>query len=684
MNATQLSRRRPLRTRCGLVAALLLFLGRGGLASQEEAIEVLRPTGDQTELSEGILQRLQRYHYRDRELDDELSSHLFDRYVDYLDPWRAYFLASDIAELDKYRYTLDDSLRRGDIRPGFEIFNRYRQRELERLDALRALVKNGLEGLSFEESDWLELDRENAAWPQSKHEADELWRKRLKFEVLDRKLAGRTMEQIEESLLRMYDNRIHRVKQIESSDVFSAYMNILAQGYDPHTTYFPPRDAENFEIEMSLSLEGIGALLGTEGEYVIVRSIIPGGPAEKSGDIVATDRIVAVGQGDEEEPTDVVGWRLDDVVQMIRGQKGTVVRLAILSEDRTDLASARTIRLVRDEIKLEEQAAQKKLIEIERDGHTYRIGLIELDAFYMDFQAYRKGDPDYRSSTRDVERILLELKKEKVDGVVLDLRRNGGGSLIEAKELTGLFLGRRPIVQVRNSGGRKEVLKNESPAVYEGPLVVLVDRLSASASEIFAAAVQDYGRGVVVGGRTFGKGTVQTIVPVDDGQLKLTQATFYRVTGGSTQHRGVVPDIDFPNLYDPERVGESALDEALPWDDIEPLNVLRDEGLSAILPRLVELHRKRVGRDPEFVYLEDRLAFSARERKRTRVALQEEARRAEQEDFDARPLVIENRRRQAEGLEPVDDLDDVERPPVAETDALQREAAQILADLLST
>lgn len=683
---------KPLITRIGhkiFLWTLLLALTAAALSAADQ--DTLTPSADQSKTLGTVIKRLGRYHYRRLTIDDDLSSRLFDRYLAYIDPSRIYLLASDVEEFEPFRFTLDDALRRGDLDVAFKIFVRLQNRRIDRMEYLVRAVENDLDSLRFDVDDELELDREKTPWIESREEWDDLWRKQFKNDVLNMKLAERSMEDIKEVLTRRYEDRLHRTKQIKSEDVFRTYMDIFTQSYDPHTEYFPPRRAENFDISMSLSYEGIGALLGADGEYIKIQRIIPAGPAEKGGELQAGDRIVGVGQGEEGELVDVIGWRVDEVVGLIRGPKGTVVRLNILPANQPDSGSTRVVELTRNEVKLEEQAAQRTVLEIERGGEKRKIGVVELPAFYIDFKAARAGDPNYKSATRDVARLIEELKAEEVDGIVVDLRGNGGGSLVEAGELTGLFLGEGPIVQIRDPRGRSQVMENPEPeAAFPGPLVVMVDRLSASASEIFAGAVQDYGRGIVVGSRTFGKGTVQSLMPLGDGQLKYTQAKFYRISGGSTQSRGVLPDIPFPSVYDPDEIGESALEESLPWDKIDPAEYERIDDIRDDLPGLLELHEKRIAENPEFTYFIDRLAYVQAARNRTRVSLNEAVRRREREEMEARLLDIENKRREAKGEEPVESFDDLSEEgeedepadPEDEVDPFIREAAEILVDFI--
>ncbi len=663
-----------------VLTGLALVAAASGSVSSAE----FEPDRSQSRISQQLLAQLQYGHYhRDLEVDDIFSVNVYQQYLEALDPARLYFLESDIAEFDRYQTELDDAWRKGNLGPAFLIFNRFQERRRARIQWVLEQI-DGIPELDFNVDENLELDRENAKWPFDLAAADEFWRKEFKNEVLNLRLADTKPEEITKTMKRRYENRLRRVEQATSDDVFRVYMNVLTQSYGPHTTYFPPRDAENFDIEMSLSLEGIGALLNADGAYIKIVRLIEAGPAEKSGQLQAADRIVGVSQGEDGEWVDVVGWRTDEAVDLIRGPKGSIVRLQILGADQSESGPPKVVSLVRDKVKLEEQAAQKKVQEVTRDGRTYKIGVLQLPAFYMDFSAARRGDPNYKSSTRDMQRLLTELKQEGVDGVVVDLRNNGGGSLREAQELTGLFV-QGPNVQVKDPTDEVQVLASDRLPSYNGPIAVLVNRLSASASEIFAGAVQDTGRGLVIGGQTFGKGTVQSLNSVGRGQLKLTQAKFYRVSGASTQQRGVEPDIAFPSLYHGEEVGESALDNALPWDEIDPVPHVRSEDVAAVLPVVRDLHERRTRNNPEFQYMNERIDYAEEIRSRTNVSLMESTRREQQDEAEARLLAMENRRRTAQGKEPVEDLDELEAetPDEDELDPLGVEAVESLVDFLT-
>ncbi|MFN3165212.1 MAG: S41 family peptidase, partial [Pseudohongiellaceae bacterium] len=496
---------------------------------------------------------------------DRFSSLLFDNYLDLLDGQHLYFLKSDVDELSRSRYTLDDSLKAGSVEPGFEMYNRYYQRVLERLIYAIDRVENHIAEMDFDVPESLLIDREEAPYAADRDELDEIWRKRIKNSVLSLRLAGDSDEEIKEKLGKRYRNQLSQVLKTNSKDIFQSYLSSVAKAVDPHTDYYSPRDSENFNMQLSLSLQGIGAQLTTEDEYTKVVELIKGGPAERGNELRAGDRIIAIGQGPDGDLQDVVGMRLDDVVDQIRGEKGTMVRLNVIPADAVSESAATVVAITRDTVKLEDQSAKKEVLELSYNGQDYKIGVINLPTFYFDFEAASRGEEDYKSSTRDVRALLEELKAEDVDAVVVDLRNNGGGSLSEANQLVGLFIETGATVQIRYSGIRNGFTRsfgdNDPEVAYAGPLAVLVNRTSASASEIFAGAIQDYQRGVVLGGQTFGKGTVQEIIPMDYGQVKVTRSKFYRISGASTQHRGVIPDITFPDLYDAyDDIGESSLD----------------------------------------------------------------------------------------------------------------------------
>jgi len=594
--------------------AVMIGLGSltlGGNAAAANKWDGLQPDRDEIVASLNVVELLKRHHYSKPPLDDARSVIIYDSYIKLLDPARSYFTAADIAEFDKWKTQFDDFLKSGNLDPGFTIYKRYLDRVKQRLDFALAELNKGVDKIDFTTKETLLIDRKDAPWMKGQAELDDLWRKRVKDEVLRQKIAGKEPKQIQETLTKRYKNQLARLDQTRAEDIFQAYINTFAQSYDPHTNYLSPDNAENFDINMSLSLEGIGAVLQSDNDQVKIVRLVPAGPAAKTKQVAPADKIIGVAQGNK-EMVDVVGWRLDEVVKLIRGPKGSVVRLEVIpASNAPSDQTSKVVSITREAVKLEEQAAKKSVLKLKQDGRDYKLGIIEIPAFYLDFKAYRAGDPEYKSTTRDVKKLLTELQKEKVDGVVIDLRNNGGGSLQEATELTSLFIEKGPTVLVRNSDGRVDVLEDENPgAFYKGPLALLVNRLSASASEIFAGAMQDYHRALIIGGQTFGKGTVQTIQPLNHGELKLTLAKFYRVSGQSTQHQGVLPDIDYPSIIDTKEIGESALPEAMPWDTIRPVVKPAADPFKPYLAQLKAQHEARSDKDAEFTYIRDRLALT--------------------------------------------------------------------------
>lgn len=481
---------------------------------------------------------------------------------------------------------------------------------------------------------------------------------------------------------------MNRIKQINSEDAFQSYMNAITYTFDPHTQYMSPRNSENFNINMSLSLQGIGAVLRSENENTIVERLVTGGPADKAAQLKPSDKIIGVAQGDQ-DMVDVIGWRLDEVVDLIRGPKDSTVKLDIISGS-GQTEKHETIAIIRDEVKLEDRAAQSESIEIKREKKDYNIGVIDIPAFYADFEAKNANDPNYRSTTRDVSKLIKDLQKDsKLDGLIIDLRNNGGGSLAEVNNLVGLFIPQGPTVQVHYSFGHTQVLSDQDPSqLYKGPLVVLTNRLSASASEIFAGAIQDYGRGLVVGSQTFGKGTVQTLIPLFRGQMKVTNAKFYRVSGESTQHRGVIPDILYPEIYDTDKIGESSLEEALPWDKIPASKYTGQADINPSLEKITKQHMQRIKNNPDFAYLNQQVELLKELRSDTTISLNIETREIERKETEKRRLDLENQRRIAKGMKPLETLkssedDKKEKSEDKSEDALLKEGGEILVDFIN-
>ena len=668
--------------------------------------ELYEPVASQQihgETAVSLLEELQTKHYSEINIDDNFSSAAFDSYLDTLDGSHLYFLKSDVDELSVYRYTLDDSLKAGSVEPGFEIYNRYYKRVLERLIYAINRIETNIPEMDFTLDESISIDREDAPYANTVEELDEIWRLRLKNSVLSLRLTDDTNEEIEEKLSKRYRNQLSQILKTNERDIFQTYLSTVAKAVDPHTAYFSPRDSENFNMGLSLSLQGIGAQLTSEDEYTKVVELIKGGPAERGAELKAGDRIIAIGQGVDGDLQDVVGMRLDDVVSQIRGEKGTVVRLNVIPADAITESSATVVSITRDTVKLEDQSAKKEVIELSYSGQDYKIGVIDLPTFYFDFEAASRGEEDFKSSTRDVRNLLEELKEEEVDAVVVDLRNNGGGSLSEANQLVGLFIETGATVQIRYSGIRNGFTRpfgdNDPEVAYDGPLAVLVNRTSASASEIFAGAIQDYQRGVVLGGQTFGKGTVQEIIPMDYGQVKLTRSKFYRISGASTQHRGVIPDITFPDFYDAyEDIGESSLDGALPWDTVRPVEYRTYNSIQTMLPELQNLHDERAKTSPDFIYLLGQIERTRALREKETFSLNELVVKQEREDSRREEFDAENMRRALKGIPLEEWKEDAEEDSTEftdeetilvdneeeeEGDPLILESARILADFIS-
>ena len=600
------------RTRRWFWSCFLAFILALSCVSTYAEIAPLRALPGHQRAVELINYFIGRYHYRTAQLNDDLSSQILDRYIETLDANRSYFLASDLERFEQMRFRVDDYLRKQELDPIFEVFDLYRKRAIDRAEYSMRVLSEGFD-LNIAES--FRFNRSTSPWPTDQAQLDDIWRRRVKNDYLSLKLAGQPHDDILKTLGNRYRQLSRRTRQITSTDAFETFINAYIASVEPHTSYFSPRSTENFKIRMSLSLEGIGAVLQTENEYTVVRRVVAGGPADLSQLLNAGDRIIGVGQNEERPLVDVIGWRLDDVVDLIRGPKNTVVQLRILPLQEGPDARGRIISIVRDTIRLEEQAAQKSIISVERGDQEYRIGVIDLPTFYVDFDGRSSGKTDYRSTTRDVARLVKELQAENTDGLIIDLRGNGGGALTEATTLTGLFIEKGPIVQVKDAKGRVRVKHDSDPTiVYRGTLAVLVDGNSASASEIFAGAIQDYGRGIVIGEPTYGKGTVQNLVDLDRyarnkdeklGQLKFTIAQFFRINGDSTQHRGVVPDILLPTARDDSERGERGLENALPWQQVASTRYspFDQADLTAALPKIRSLHQARVADDPGFEFL---------------------------------------------------------------------------------
>ena len=632
---------------------------------------------------------LTRYHYKKFDLNDSLSSVILDRFINSLDNGKNYFLKSDIDLFEKYRNKLDDDIKSGDISPFYEIFNVFLSRMVERVNYINTLLDTEFD---YTKDEKFLVNRDKAVWQKNEEGMNDLWRKRIKNDALGLKLNGKDWEAIQSNLKKRYENYSRILDQYNSEDVFQLAMNSFTEAIDPHTNYLSPITSDNFKIDMSLSLEGIGARLQSDDGYTKIVEIIPGGPAFKSEKLHVDDRIVAVAQGDSEEFVDVVGWRITDVVQLIRGPKGTKVRLQIIGAGKTLNSIPKEIALIRDKIKLEDQSAQSSVIDVINGGESYKMGVITIPKFYIDFDAERNGDKNYKSTSRDIKNLLVDLEKKNIDGLIIDLRNDGGGSLEEAIKVTGLFIKDGPVVQVRNANGQIMVDKDLDPdIVYSGPMAVLVNRYSASASEIFSGAIQNYGRGLIIGENTYGKGTVQNLIDLNRisssnkfklGQVKLTIAKFYRIDGSSTQKVGVIPDIVFPSPIDQKDFGESSEPSALPWDKINATDYKKFSELNSFIPKLNQLSENRRNSDPEFKYIREDIEEYKEAVKRDYVSLNENMRKKEKEEKEEKEFQRENERRKVKGLKL---LKKGETPPENEEetpDPYLTESAQIIADYI--
>ncbi len=676
-----------------LSVVLVLLAGGSTALAVPTAVDPseLYPSEEQERATTLIHYFIDKFHYRDVQLDDELSERVFQRYLENLDGNRSYLMASDLEELSRYRFALDDAIRGSNLIGAFEIFKRVRQRVEERVDHAISLLDRGFD---FTVDEDVRLDRSRAPWAADRAALDDIWRKRVKNDWLNLSLSGKSDEEVVDVLASRYRRIETRISQLDREDVFQTFINAYAGAIEPHTSYLARRASDNFNISMNLSLEGIGAALQNENEHTVIRRVIPGAPADLSKSLFVGDRITGVAQ-DEGEMVDVVGWRLAEVVDLIRGPKGSVVRLEILPADEPLSGSKREIRLVRDTVKLEGRAAHREIFEVPTEDGAHRIAVIRIPTFYSNLDARSRGEEDFRSTTRDVRRILRELRGENINGVVIDLLGNSGGSLPEAIELTGLFISRGPVVQVRDSLGRVNISRDPDPAiVYSGPLAVLVDRYSASASEIFAGAIQDYERGVLIGEPTYGKGTVQRVENLGNGpelgKLKYTIAKFFRISGDSTQLRGVTPDIEFPTAQTSADKGERSFENALPWESVEPARYDVAAFNPLYIPTLRELHRDRAADDLGFEYLRSEAEAASRIDEQEHFSLNRAERRRMREQLDSERLRRLNLYRESVGEEPLSTLEELSEErrsagPTEVSDAhrvKQEEAANILSDLI--
>lgn len=627
-----------------------------------------------------IVSALERYHYLGKKIDDSLSEQIFERFVKYLDPSRNLFILKDMEKLEKYRLRFDTDLKRGNLNTAYEIYNLYHDRAVQRLSYILKLLETQDPPLPLNSPDFLEIDNTQRPWQLSLDDLRGLWKKELINHLITLTLDEHTQTDVSETLEKIYTTRRTRLSQTTTDDVFQLFMNCVTESFDPHTQYFPPRVSEDFDIQMRLSLEGIGAVLQTEYEYTKIVSLVPKGPADKSSLLMPGDRIIGVGQGKTGEIKDIIGVRIDEVVKLIRGPKNTYVRLKIIPAKKNDVT--RIVQIMRDTVKLEEQSAKKQIKTVVSGMKTYKIGIIEIPNFYIDFEAYHRGDIHYKSTTSDVRKLLFELAGENIDGLIIDLRDNGGGALKEASDLTGLFLTSGPTVQIRTKEQMTRLYDEDPEIQYAGPLLVMINRMSASASEIFAGAIKDYQRGIIVGTRSFGKGTVQELKPLGNGKLKLTSAKFYRVSGKSTQHRGVLPHILFPVIYKPDETGESSLDGALPWDTIPNAPFPAYPPLAPLYETLDLEYQKRRQNDPGMIYLEKRLALISQQETRYRLPLDIKIRQKERQQLQQTEIEIENEYLVSQGKPPVKSLE--ETPPVLNRykEILLQQAQWIMADMI--
>ena len=644
----------------------ILSLTAFSYCAPDTTIKVLHPDEKQIEVSRQVASLIANYNYKKVPIGDSLSRLIFDNYLKSLDDNRVYFFEKEVIEFKENRDLMDDQMVMGDLEPAYHMFNVYLERYVNRIQFMIAQLPTI--PFDFTKNESLVYNREKLPFMQTQAEMDAYWLQRLKYDLLNLKLAGTDEAKSKETLKKRYENLLSQIAKIESYDAFQSLMTAYTESIDPHTNYFNPNNAAKFNIDMARSLEGIGATLKFENDFVMVAAVVPGGPADKSGQIAIDDKFVAVAQGDGEF-VDIVGWRLDNAIQLIRGAKGTTVRLKIVSKGQ-GIASPKIISIVREKIVLQDQSVKKEIKTIQSNGKEIKIGIIDIPAFYADFKAYQAGDLNYKSTTRDVKLIIDSLKSEKVDAIVVDLRSNGGGSLMEAIDLTGLFLEQGPVVQVRDTKNKIEIGEDDDPSIlWDGPIAVLIDRFSASASEIFAAAIQDYGRGIIIGTQSYGKGTVQNSIDLDQmmgegaskvigntnkfGQINLTIAKFYRINGSSTQHKGVSPDISFPMVFAADKYGESAEPAALPWDEIKRSNYKTLANIAPIKRVLIEKHDKRMKGNKDFEHLLADIKELKLRDAETSATLNEGVAKKERDEKEAENLGRDNEKRIARGLAPI-------------------------------
>lgn len=665
----------------------------------------LQPDEQESVVCKTVAELITHYNYKRVSLNDSLSEVIYGRFIKMLDEGHNYLLASDIADFNKYKDVLDDDVKAGNLNDVFYIFNVYQKRYIEHINySIQQLAGD----FDFNKNETFTYDREKLPWITSQPEMDKQWYLRTKYDLLNLKLADPDLAKDKETLKKRYENLLSQADKLNNQDVFQAFMDAFTNAIDPHTNYFTPSNAANFNIDMSRQLEGIGAGLNTENDYIIIKSIVPGGPADKSKQLGVDDRIVGVAQGKDGEFQNVIGWRIENAIALIRGTKGTIVRLEILPKGVSVSSKPKIVEMVREKIILKDESAKEQIKTYQSNGKTIKIGIISVPAFYIDFNDYRSGNPNYKSTTHDVKLLIDSLQKQGVDGIVMDMRQNGGGSLMEAVELTGLFIKTGPVVQVRNSHDQVEQDKDEDPSVaYSGPLAILVDRFSASATEIFAGAIQDYGRGIIIGTQTYGKGTVQNAIDLDKipqlhdrvaeftakkgtvltgsqsafGQLNLTIAKFYRITGNSTQHKGVTPDIEFPSVIPMDKYGEDTEPSALPFDVIAKTDYTPVGNFSAVLPQLKQLHAQRMATSASYKYLLEDIADFKKNEDEKSIVLNEDKLKKQREEDEKKSFEDENNRRVAMGLPALKKGEP--KPANEDLDFLKKEAGQILTDYIT-
>ena len=647
-------------------------------AEESSELPQLAPEIQHAKATKRLVSTYARNHYVKFSLDDDLSQKIFERYLRNLDFNKHFFISSDIESFAKLSNLFDDALMTSNVQIAYDIYNLNLQRRDARLDYALSLLDSEFDFTKA--GDKFYYDREDAQWAANEVELNELWRQRVKYDLSNLILAEKTLDEAKELLKKRYERSKKRLSQTKSEDVFQAFMNAFSRSIEAHTSYLSPRNADRFQMQMNLSFEGIGASLQVEDDYTVIRAIIPGGPADASGALKPEDKIVGVAQG-KEDMVDVVGWRLDDVVELIKGPKGTTVRLEIIKGS-ADSTSREIISLVRDKVKLEDRQAQSKVVVPDKGvASGLPIGVIEIPSFY-------------NGLTQHVRALITELEQQNVAGIIVDLRGNGGGSLNESRTLTGLFIDSGPVVQVRSANNRIDVERDvDGITVYNGPLTVLVDRFSASASEIFAAAIQDYQRGIVLGEQTFGKGTVQRhkglgrFYDVQDNQLgsiQYTTSKFYRISGGSTQHRGVIPDILFPSAIEPSEWGESREENALPYDEINRANYIVMDDYANVIDLLAAKHNKRILQDPEFAYILEDIAEYQRKQEDKFISLVLDERKTEDEENKTQRLERANARLKRLGKKPVQTLSELDDLPddFLDFDPFLDEAAKITNDFI--